>query len=441
MHPWRQPNPPCSRPRRDRCCSGEQLVGKSSLLRLLAQRLTPQGWTVFEASGADLMAGQQWFGQLEGRIQRATEEITVAKKLIWYIPDLLQLARSGTHQGQSASILDQILPAMVSGRIVVWTEASPTAAVRLLQTRPALRSVVEVVRLEPASEEKTLSLTRAVVARLSNERHLTFDPGCADTAVACARQYLGSAGLPGSALHVIKLTAARGEQRRKFVCGDVLNTLSQLTGLPISILDNRERIDLASVREFFASRVMGQDEAVGCVIDRIAMLKAGLSDPGRPIGVFLFAGPTGTGKTELAKTTAEYLFGSADRLIRLDMSEFQTADLSTFLGSGAHGETESLIHRVRKQPFSVVLLDEFEKAHPRIWDLFLQVFDDGRLTDTLGQVADFRHCLIILTSNLGATRHQSSGFGFASPADVFTSGAGHPRHQRDIPAGVSESAG
>jgi ATP-dependent Clp protease ATP-binding subunit ClpC len=182
--------------------SGEQLVGKSALLRLLAQRLAPQGWTVFEASGADLMAGQQWFGQLEGRIRRATEEITVAKKLIWYIPDLLQLARSGTHQGQSASVLDQILPAMVSGRLVVWTEASPSAAARLLQVRPSLRGILEVVRLEAESEESTLALARAVVTRLSAERHQAFDPECAETAVGCARQYIGSAGFPGSALQV-----------------------------------------------------------------------------------------------------------------------------------------------------------------------------------------------------------------------------------------------
>jgi ATP-dependent Clp protease ATP-binding subunit ClpC len=146
-----------------------------------------------------------------------------------------------------------------------------------------------------------------------------------------------------------------------------------------------------------------------------------LNDPDRPIGVFLFAGPTGTGKTELAKTAAEYLFASVDRLIRLDMSEFQTPEsTANILGSGVPGEPESLISRVRKQPFSIVLLDEFEKAHPRIWDLFLQVFDDARLTDTLGQVADFRHCLIIMTTNLGATSHQSLGLGFAPAADMFT---------------------
>jgi ATP-dependent Clp protease ATP-binding subunit ClpC len=399
--------------------SGDHMVGKSSLLRILACRLRPQGWTVFEASGADLMAGQIWFGQLEGRLRRATEEITVAKKLIWYIPDLLQLARSGTHQGQSASILDQILPAMASGRLVVWTDAEPSAAGRLLQAKPVLRGVLETVRLEPESEENARALARSLVARLAAERALELDGACADTAVSCARQYLGSAGLPGSALHLLKLSTARAEGKPRLVADDVLATLSQLTGLPTSILNSKERIDLASVREFFASRVMGQDEAVTCLIDRIAMLKAGLNDPNRPLGVFLFAGPTGTGKTELAKTTAQYLFGSVDRLIRLDMSELQTGDVSLLLGGGIHGETDSLIQRVRKQPFSVVLLDEFEKAHPRVWDLFLQVFDDGRLTDTLGQVADFRHCIIILTSNLGAGAHQSSSFGFASTPALF----------------------
>jgi ATP-dependent Clp protease ATP-binding subunit ClpC len=411
-------------PVRSLLVSGEQLVGKTAFLQLLAERVAGSSWSVFEASGADLMAGQMWFGQLEGRVRQVVGEVTVQKKLIWYVPDLTQLARSGTHQGQSASILDQILPAITAGRLVIWTEASPTGTARLLQMRPALRNIIEVIRLEPQSAANTSMLARAVVSRLSADLQMTIDPGCAAVALASARQYLSAASFPGSALLLIRLTAARADKRgAKLAPADVLKTLSQLTGLPVSILDNNERLDLAAIRQFFASRVIGQDEAVGSVIERIAMLKAGLSDPGRPIGVFLFAGPTGTGKTELAKTTAEYLFGSVERLLRLDMSEFQTAEsMAKILGDGSpNGETDSLISRVRKQPFSVILLDEFEKSHPRIWDLFLQVFDDGRLTDALGQVADFRHCLIILTTNLGATSHQSAGLGFAPAPDAFTS--------------------
>jgi ATP-dependent Clp protease ATP-binding subunit ClpC len=407
-------------PPRSLLISGERLVGKTTFLQLTARRLADAGWTVFEASGADLMAGQQWFGQLEGRIRETVDQLTVGKKVVWYIPDLLQLARSGTHQGQSASILDQILPAVVAGRLIVWTEATRTSVARLLQIRPALRGIFDVVEIEPRSEEATLTLAREVAQRLSEETEFTIAPECADVAVASARQYLSAASLPGSAIQLLKLAAVRSE-RETIEPHDVLRTLSQLTGLPVSILDTRERIDLASIREFFGKRVIGQDEAVASVVERIAMLKAGLNDPGRPIGVFLFAGPTGTGKTELAKTAAEYLFGSTDRMIRLDMSEFQTPEsTATILGSGMPGEPESLISRVRKQPFSVVLLDEFEKAHPRIWDLFLQVFDDARLTDTLGQVADFRHCLIIMTTNLGATSHQTMGLGFSPAADAFT---------------------
>ena len=201
-----------------------------------------------------------------------------------------------------------------------------------------------------------------------------------------ARQYLSAASLPGPVLDLIKLTVARAAKdgSERVDPHGVILTLSQLTGLPSSILDNTERVDLAAIRAYFSARVIGQAEAVGAVVERIAMLKAGLNDPAKPIGVFLFAGPTGTGKTELAKTAAEFLFGSADRLIRLDMSELQTPESTAKIPGAAPrrpASTDSLIARVRQQPFSVVLLDEFEKAHARVWNLFLQVFDDGRLTD------------------------------------------------------------
>jgi ATP-dependent Clp protease ATP-binding subunit ClpC len=411
-------------PFRSLLLSGEPRIGKTAFLKLLAERLERQGWTVFEAGGAELMAGQQWFGQLEGRIQKAVAELSASKKLIWYIPDILQIAQSGTHQGQAASILEQILPAVSSGRLIVWTEASSAGAAQLLRMRPQLRNVFELIRFEPLSHEETLSIAKAVAARVSTEAAIKIDFACAETALGAARHYLAGTSMPGAVLDLLKSAISRTVKDRSgaVMPGGVIAALSQATGIPAAILDSKKRADLAAIRKYFAARVIGQDEAVATIVDRIAMLKAGLNDPGKPIGVFLFAGPTGTGKTELAKTLAEFLFGSADRLIRLDMSEFQAPD-STWKILGAanpHSQTESLISRVRKQPFSVVLLDEFEKAHANVWDLFLQVFDDARLTDAAGQEADFRHCIIILTTNLGAIAHRGADLGFLPPAASFS---------------------
>ena len=411
-------------PVRSLLVSGEPMVGKSSFLRLFAQRIAPDGWSVFEASGADLQADQIYIGQLEGRIREVVEELGKARRMIWYIPDIVQLALSGTHSGQSATMLDQIIPAITAGRLVVWAEATPKGTARLVRIKPTLRGLFETVTIEPLSPPDALALAGNVVNEMAEQTDTRFDSECAKVALDTACQYLGTGALPGSALLILKLTAIRAEQTNEAIKPrQVLETLSQLSGLPLSILDNKEQLDLSSIRNFFSARVLGQDEAVEAMVGRIAMLKAGLNDPDKPIGVFLFAGPTGTGKTELAKAVSEYLFGSVERMIRLDMSEFQTHDsMSKILGqsSASAMEADSLINRVRKQPFSVILLDEFEKAHPNIWDLFLQAFDEGRLTDAMGLAADLRHCLIIMTSNLGATAHRSLGLGFAPQADVFT---------------------
>ncbi|MGH7124401.1 MAG: AAA family ATPase [Stellaceae bacterium] len=411
-------------PPRSIVVTGDPRVGKSSFLRLLGQRLGGAGWTVFEASGAELQAGQRYIGELEGRIRQLVEELNVRKQVAWYAGDLLQIAISGTHSGQTASILDQILPAITGGRLVILSEAGSAAASRLFQLRPSMRSLIEICRIEPMTEEQAGALAGEVAPRIEQQLGLRFGDDAVATTLELAQQYLGTGQLPGAVIELLTRSAVRAvsAKQSELKPDGVLDTLSQITGLPRSILDDKERIELKSVKQFFADRVMGQDEAIAAVVDRIAMLKAGLVDPRRPVAVFLFAGPTGTGKTELAKTLAEFLFGSSDRMTRLDMSEFQTAEATAkILGQRGEGpQPESLIERIRKQPFSVVLLDEFEKAHANTWDLFLQIFDDGRLTDANGRVADFRHTFIVLTSNLGATAHRGGGLGFLPDVGAYS---------------------
>jgi ATP-dependent Clp protease ATP-binding subunit ClpC len=402
---------------------GEPGVGKTALFRLVARRLMASGWTVFEASAAEILAGQVYIGELEERMRRLLEQLDVGRRVLWYVPNLHELAYAGRHRYSPVGVLDLVMPAVEAGRLCVVGELEPASLEKALQQRPRMRVAFKSLVLESLAPAAALEVAGALVEREFAPAGLAVEPAVLQEALELARHYLATRALPGSLVDLLRHTKARlaNAGSAALTRDDLFATLTELTGLPRSVVDDHTGLDPAGLRAHFEARVMGQPEAVSCLVDRIAMLKAGLTDPNRPIGVFLFAGPTGTGKTEVARTLAEFLFGSADRMIRLDMSEFQEpASLGRILGESGDGEMNALVNRIRKQPFSVVLLDEFEKANPRVWDLFLQVFDHGRLTDALGGLADFRHGIIILTSNIGATAHQGSSLGFAHGDAAFS---------------------
>lgn len=407
---------------------GEQGVGKTAIARVLGKQLHARGWTIFEAGAVDLLAGQIYIGQLEERVQLLVRKIGGRRKVIWVVPNFHELMWAGSHQHSPTALLDMIFPYVEKGEIILLGETQPGAYERLLQNMPRLHTSLNAVQINPLPQAETVSL-----AQRWAERHRRAGGGellpeqTLQEAFQLTQQYLGDKAAPGNLLQFLDLTWKRLNSGsdlppETITLDDLLLTLAQLTGLPISILDEREGLDLDSLRSFFHQRVLGQPEAVTCLVERVAMIKSGLTDPTRPQGVFLFAGPTGTGKTEIAKTLAEFLFGSPQRMIRLDMSEFQSPEsLDRIIGEGSNNPKEqALVNLIRKQPFSVVLLDEFEKSHPNVWDLFLQVFDDGRLTDRKGNTADFRHCIIIMTSNLGAVIPRGASIGFTGDQSAFT---------------------
>jgi ATP-dependent Clp protease ATP-binding subunit ClpC len=414
-------------PERSVLIVGESGAGKSALLQVLFKQLEKEQWHVFQAGAVDVIAGQIYIGELEGRVQHLVKSLDVQKQVLWYIPDFHQMIYTGRHSKSNTGILDMILPYIESGKIKVIGELHPAANEQLGRDNKRVHSIMSVHQIPLLDDKKSLSLAKKWIKTQVNKdgEALQLSNIVFDEAMHLAKHFLNSMAAPGNLFHLLKMAQRRlvmqGRAYGKMKADDLYIALSNMTGLPRNILDDQEGLDPDDLRELFHKRVMGQPEAIDCLVERVAMIKAGLTDPTRPFGVFLFAGPTGTGKTEIAKTLAEFLFGSPERMIRLDMSEFQNpGSADRIIGVSGDTKTKSLAIQVREQPFSVLLLDEVEKAHDTVWDLFLQVFDDGRLTDSSGSMSDFRHTIIIMTSNLGATVQTGTTIGFENSSDVFS---------------------
>jgi hypothetical protein len=267
-----------------------------------------------------------------------------------------------------------------------------------------------IIHVEETDEPTTLRILLASQRLLETRHECRFDLDVLPTALDLSRRYLRDAAMPGKAAGFLSSLAVKF-QTKEIHRSNVLEDFHATSGLDVSMLDTRARLRRKEIIEALSKDIIGQPQALEAMADVVTIAKARLNDPARPLGSLLFLGPTGVGKTQSAKALAKYLFGDASRLVRFDMNEFVTAESAARL-AGVFDRPEGLLtSEVRRQPFSVILLDEIEKAHRDVFDLLLQVLGEGRLTDGLGRTADFTNTVIILTSNLG-TRQAAERVGF-----------------------------
>lgn len=410
---------------------GKPGVGKTAALRELVRRRATFALAdapFWATNGSRLVAGMSGFGMWQARCRKLCQEANKAGAILC-LGNLIELLEVGKSVLNAQGIGSFLRPYLARGEVLAVAECTQEQLPIVERTDPHLLEVFRRITVdEPAPPVARTILLNYVVSAEPNDAS-PIDETALETVDQLHRRYATYSSFPARPLRFLRnLLHDRKAERfqpagehwtpepKPLTRQDVIAAFARETGLPRFMLDESVPLDLAETRETFARRVIGQEAGTDLVVDLIATVKAALNRPRRPIASLMFIGPTGVGKTEMAKALAEFFFGDANRLTRFDMSEFASPAAVERLVGGALADEGLLTARIREQPFSVVLLDEFEKAHPALFDLMLQVLGEGRLTDAAGRVADFTNAVVIMTSNLGAQSFRQAPFGLTRRA-------------------------
>jgi ATP-dependent Clp protease ATP-binding subunit ClpC len=366
-----------------------------------------------------LVAGTSLRGQFEERLIGIVDEIRNSGNCILFIDELHTIVGAGDTIDSNLDAANILKPALARGEIMCIGATTHEEYRRAIAQDPALDRRFRTIDIEEPSVENAIAILGGQQTRLEEHHGVVIRSETLEAAVRLAVRYMPDRHLPDKALDLLDEACTRviirampldkeieQDAPNDVRVSDVAAVLSEWTGIPVSELTTDEKHRLARLEDSLMERVIGQDEAVNAVASAIRTARAGLSDPSRPIGVFLFLGPSGVGKTELARTLAQVMFGSEEAMLRLDMSEFHDSHTVARLIGSPPGYKDNmrggqLTDNLRRRPYCVVLLDEVEKAAPEVFDIFLQVFDEGRISDAHGRRVDARHAVFIMTSNIG----------------------------------------
>ena len=408
---------------------GEPGVGKSAIVEGIAIRIAEGSISpalakkrIISLDIASVVAGTKYRGDFEKRVKTIINAAASDPDLILFIDEFHTIVGAGGGQG-SLDAANMLKPALARGELQCIGATTMDEFTKIVEKDGALDRRFQKIIVEPTGISESINILNKLKPSYEDYHHVVFSDGAIAACVRLTDRYITEQNLPDKAIDamdeagsMVRLRAAAKKGNSSVNEEDIATVVSKMTGIPVNKIAESEGCRLLKMRDHLKSRIIGQDNAIDTIVNAIQRNRAGLKDPGRPIGSFLFFGPTGVGKTELAKSIAEYLFDSEENMIRIDMSEYmEKFTVSRLIGAPpgyvGYEEGGQLSERVRRKPYCVVLLDEIEKAHPDIFNLLLQVLDDGRLTDSEGRTVSFKNTIVIMTSNVGSRDIQEYGKG------------------------------